>query len=302
MDLKHSINKAKSFLLDNLGEDKLWRDFYTQTHGESIDWVTAYVGDSICRAGETKNLGPVAKALAERQNENGGWGYNHIAIPDADSTAFSIIFLARFGSFLENLKKAKRFLLSHQRLSGGFGTYNESEIRKYSRIPPGSSVDGWTRENPEVTATCLKALIRTGHVGKEKAAQYILATENENGWRSYWWNSDIYANANCVEALADYLRKPKTFHNSEQASTAIPFYQGLSLSYISDPAKREKVLDEIVDSQRKDGSWESYPILRFPSPRNQEPWNDLQRWRDDATDQNRLFTTATILSRLVSIE
>ena len=54
----------------------------------------------------------------------------------------------------------------------------------------------------------------------------------------------------------------------------------------------------MLNSQKLDGSWETYSIMRIPLHSNLEPWKDNRMWRDDIKDQNRLFTTATCLKTL----
>ncbi len=67
------------------------------------------------------------------------------------------------------------------------------------------------------------------------------------------------------------------------------------------PRGRERaildLLDQLVESQEADGSWESAPMLRVTRRDCFEPWKpgDPDRLY---CDQNRLFTTATVLEAL----
>ena len=82
----------------------------------------------------------------------------------------------------------------------------------------------------------------------------------------------------------------------------VPFYLALSLQGFmtngSFGGKIETGIKRLLDLQQSDGSWETYPILRFPLPSNLEPWNDSKGWREETKDQNRVFTTATCLQTL----
>lgn len=98
-DLTDSIEKAKNFIFSKMDSNGLWKDFESRSHGESIDWVSSYVGLSLLESGiPSFELKLTAKTVAERQNkEYGGWGWNEKIFPDADSTAFSILFLSHLG-------------------------------------------------------------------------------------------------------------------------------------------------------------------------------------------------------------
>ncbi len=304
MRLEDTINifldRARDYLLKNLGSDNLWRDFYTKTHGESIDWVTAYIGNSLYGSCDNAILGDVAKSLADRQNKNGGWGYNHKIAPDTDSTAFAAMFLSKF-DFKDKIELAKQFLLKHQRATGGFSTYNEDEIRSYYRLPVELSVEGWCAETPEITATVIQTLRKLGHTEVGKAVSYILSQQINGRWRSYWWNNDIYATVNCLKVTNNLDSRNKAEEWLINNLNEIPFYLGLSLIGVQDSEEQNKRVKRLFELQKEDGSWESYPILRFPNPGNREPWVDAGRWREDVKDQNSLFTTATILASSSSL-
>lgn len=295
-----SLDRARDYLLKNLGKDNLWRDFYTKTHGESIDWVTSYVGNSLYGFCDKDILGDVARSLVNRQNKNGGWGYNHKIVPDTDSTAFAIMFLSRF-DFKDKIELARQFLLKHQRATGGFSTYNEDEIRSYYRIPAEMSVGGWCNETPEITATAIQALRKLGYTEVGKAFSYILSQQINGKWRSYWWNNDIYATVNCFNVINNPDSRNKAKEWLINNPLEIPFYLGLSLRGLEASEEQNRRVKRLFELQKEDGSWESYPILRFPNPDNKEPWVDAGRWTDDVKDQNSLFTTATILASLSSL-
>src|SRR3989344_6726470 len=304
MEISKAIEKAREFILirrDNMG---LWADFRSRNHRESIDWVSSYVGLSLLRAGASlADLELTAESMSKRQNESGGWGYNkETSAPDADSTAFSIQFLSRFG-YKAEIEKAKRFLLQHQRDNWGFGTYLAELIRLdyKERIPVDTPLDGWCSAIPEVTAIALQAL-----PDNERAIEYMKQSQNEGGfWRSYWYNSDIYATVQVIKSLQDNKYEEKIKKAQEWLAGQKPemsFYLALLVRGIRNNTKytdkTDSGISNLLNLQKEDGGWESHPILRVPSFSNLRPWEDSSRWREDISDQNRIFTTATCLETI----
>lgn len=302
--LKEAIKKAREFIFTNRNSSGLWRDFKSHSHGESIDWVSSYIGLSLLCAGTPlSDLELTAESISKRQNENGGWGYNNeTSAPDADSTAFSILFLSNFG-YKAEIEKAKKFLLQHQRDNGGFGTYIEESVRQdyEGRIPVDMLVDGWCSAIPAVTAIALQALSNN-----EKAVKYMRQTQNAAGfWRSYWYNSDIYATVKGIISLQNHECKEEIKKAQEWLTRQKPevsFYLALLIQgLVSDKEYQDKTNSEIsnlLNLQKEDGSWETYPIIRVPSFFNLKPWEDPSRWREDINDHNRIFTTAICLQTL----
>ncbi|MAE13174.1 hypothetical protein CMO92_01295 [Candidatus Woesearchaeota archaeon] len=140
------------------------------------------------------------------------------------------------------------------------------------------------------------------------AVQFLLDTQQEDGrWRSYWWTSDVYATAHCVEALSkfecdDHVKKAEQWLAQDDNIPNIPFYLALSIQTVVRNKKYDGIIksriEKLLSSQRKDGSWDTRPILQFPLPSNMQPWYDSNRWREDARDQNRIFTTSSCIKAL----
>lgn len=304
--LEGAIREAAHFILSHKDKEGLWRDFKSRTHGESIDWVTCYVALSLLNSGiPYSKLQMTAISISKRQNKNGGWGYNERIVPDADSTAFAIMFLSKFG-YEEQVSQAKKFLLRHQNEDGGFSTYLPDLIREYRRISEDMPVNGWCGGINDVTATSLQALEED-----DKALDYLIKNQQKDGsWRAYWWTSDIYSTAQAVFAIRDYSkeegRKAQRWLSHQHMNNEAPFYIALALRGLIIDDEHRKDADLLVkillDSQEEDGSWPSYPILRFPLPSNTEPWKDETRWRENSQDQNRIFTTAACLRALSQYE
>ena len=76
--LEEAIKKAREFVFSNRDDSGLWKDFESCTHGESIDWVSSYVGLCLLNSGIPKSdLELTANSISKRQNEKlGGWSYN----------------------------------------------------------------------------------------------------------------------------------------------------------------------------------------------------------------------------------
>jgi|SRR3989344_377942 len=298
-----AVEKAKYFLLSGRDSFGLWNDFKSQTHGESIDWVSSYIGLSLLQSGiSISELELTAQSISERQNRGyGGWGYNQKIVPDADSTAFAILFLS---NFRYNLDQAKDFLLKHQKSNGSFGTFLPELIRQYYRIPPEMSVEGWCSGIPDITAIALQVLKDGDNIFK-----YLKKAQDEKGfWRTYWYNNNIYSTVHVIKAIKKYdsgleVKKAQDWLVRQKIIPEVPFYIALSLQGLlingSFTEEIQKRINKLLNLQQEDGSWRTYPILRFPMPSNLEPWKDASRWREETKDQNRFFTTATCLQTLV---
>lgn len=300
---KEKLNKAINFVMDSRDNEGMWRNFLSRTHGESTDWVTSFSGLNLLSSGISKSkLENTAQSVLRRQRENGGFSYNQKIVPDADSTAFAIRFLDNF-EYKEVLLNSHKFLLAHQNGDGGFGTYREENIRQYYRIPKEMSVEGWCSSTPDVTASALLVL-----PSNERARDYLVNTQKKNGsWKSYWWNSDVYATVHAIEALSSGNYDKRILHAQEwlACESNIPeaaFYIALSLISLSKNPKYNEVVrkrtNKLFELQADDGSWNTIPILRFPLPSNTNPWEDQSRWREDSKDQNRIFTTSTCIKAL----
>ena len=300
---KRCLEKAIDFVLKSRDNEGMWRNFLSRTHGESTDWVTSFSGLNLLTARIPRSeLENTAQSVLKRQRENGGFSYNQKIVPDSDSTAFAIRFLKNFG-YNGVLSKSRQFLSSHQNNDGGFGTYREKNIRQYYRIPEDMPVEGWCASTSDVTASVLLVM-----PSNKKALDYLTNTQEENGsWKSYWWNSDVYATAHSIEALSGedhnerVLRAQEWLANEDNIPEAA-FYIALSINALSKNPKYKQIVKEITNKllelQSEDGSWNTVPILRFPHPSNTQPWEDKKRWRKDSNDQNRIFTTSTCIKAL----
>jgi len=333
--LRLSLDKAYKFMEDGRNPDGLWSDFLTLA-GESVCWVSGYVGYVLNRYGSAHGEGLLEKVgsiIREYQGNDGGWSYGPGVPTDADSTSWCLRFLSSLRSQSpESLKKASLFLLRHQnRLDGGFRTYaSPRDVGRFMRLDGSVSFEGWLSSQLCVTAVVVEALIESGSsMGVGEALDFIRRSQSADGfWNSYWWTGSLYATVHCMEAL----KEARCIDDSELVSRAqdwiartqlntgswsdsienecVPFSTALALrGLMLEPrqvltGKIERGIDWLLTHQRSDGSWDSGYILRIPHPSMKEPWKE-SFWKRDGRaitavikDHRRLFTTATVFKAL----
>ncbi len=154
--VRAALDAGVEFLAGSRNPNGWWKDFELAA-GASDTWVTAYVGRALAGVDEPQSWEMAHAAwclMKERLHQQGGWGYNLKIPPDADSTAWAILLGESVGdSSSPVLRKAKDFLRSHLRPSGGVATYaEESPVRAQMRFPVEVSYAGWTTAHPCVTA------------------------------------------------------------------------------------------------------------------------------------------------------
>ncbi len=211
--LRLSLDHAFQFIKESRNPDGVWSDFLTLA-GESVDWVTGYVGYALSRGRgppgkeEKKDqlLAEAGSRILEHQGSNGGWGYGSVVPADADSTLWCLLFLSTLGTpSRESLKKAALFLLKHQSpFDGGFRTYAlPREVGRYMMLDESVSFEGWASSQTCVTAAAAQALIMTGSLqGVKQALEFIRRTQTAEGyWNTYWWTDKLYSTTLCMEAL-----------------------------------------------------------------------------------------------------
>ncbi|RLG15417.1 MAG: hypothetical protein DRN71_01360 [Candidatus Nanohalarchaeota archaeon] len=135
----------------------------------------------------------------------------------------------------------------------------------------------------------------------------INTQQEDSQWKSYWWTSDVYATTHSLEALSklgydDQVKKATEWIAQNDNIPNVPFYLALSIQALirnkKDYETANSRVEKLLSSQRDDGSWNTTPILQFPLPSNTQPWHHSNRWREDARDQNRIFTTSSCIKAL----
>lgn len=322
---------------ESINPDGFWSDFQTLA-GESVYWVTGYVGCALSHDEETRGmLQEVGSRIIGRQGEDGGWGYGPWVPADADSTSWCLMFLSGTGALdPKGLEKASAFLLAHQSPSdGGFRTYaSPRDIGRYMGLDGAVSFEGWSTSQTCVTGAAVQALVGAGHLEEvRRALEFIRGTQTVKGyWNAYWWTDSLYSTVLCMEALAAAGRGREVNAKDDVAiararrwiaetqlpdggwhadgwpfSTALAL-RGLMLRYEAGPLvdvpEIRKGVEWLLARQRADGSWGEHHILRIPHPSAKEPWKQSE-WKEDGMainsaikDQRRLYTTATVFAAL----
>jgi hypothetical protein len=291
------------FLIDRQSADGAWRDFLLKP-GRSDAWVTSYVGLRLYQIERAFTLNALKPALAAAmrfvdgsRNANGGWGYNAICPPDADSTAHAILFLRAVGvpPTLRDYRDLSRFQLA----DGAFATYRR-----------GDALEGWCRGHADVTVVALRALAgvlpphhRILRCGYARLAAYLRRREP---LASYWWPSPFYL-ARELRALSRENSNAPAFELPQLAvtSNAGCFARSLAAEVtLLYPGKThvEPGLRALRRMQIEDGSWPSEPILRVVNPRSKRLDDRYGRGSPVVADDRRIFTSATVAAVLALAE
>jgi squalene cyclase len=329
--IAEAISRAESFLVNAQAKDGRWTDFLSPQAGESTQWVTGYIGGvlSLRRPGPP-SVKRAAEWLAGTELKGGGWGYKADFLPDADSTANALLFLARYESRPEALSErhAPILLSFWDEKTGGFSTFRPLPF------PLGlvymSELSVWCRAEVSVSAMAGLALqaIAPRRYGDilQAVRNFLLEAREEAGfWESCWWDGRIYGTwiscaflaqhgeAEGVERSARWLCSQTTDDGGWgdcYGAPADPFNTALALSvfFLSEQASDyspviQKGLEWLLNAQDKDGGWAGSARVREPEPSNHRPWEpEKRRSTVIVFDRNRLFTTATVLRALLESE
>jgi hypothetical protein len=326
IDLNKPIARALNFLLENRHKEGYWSDF-NLAPGASDEWVTGYVGTTIAEIETCQARVAALKAwnwLKTRCQMTPGWGYNDLVPRDADSTTWGLQLAQSLGCHQwQEVLCAEDFLLQHLDSNGGIKTYTvNSPIRHFIGASEGQSLQGWCM--PHVCVTAAAAMLPKF---RDRCLDFLRQNQCSDGrWKSYWWCEDEYATALAAEAFArqgiyapiqnavqwayDRVALDGSVPSKIQPSGS-PFATAWVLRLLLLNRDRQaiqstldKVLDWLLNHQQSDGSWVSSAGLRVPPPNMIQP-DHYQDWHlhglvegGISLDQNRIFTTATVLQAL----
>lgn len=298
--LEATIASALEYVLSMQAEDGSWTE-WALPPGSSSTWTTAYVGFRLRDLQHASLTAPrllvAARWLVDQVSADYGWGYNKLVGSDADSTSYTILFLASSG---ENVPEASfRMLHTLQRPDGGFGTY----------LPIGTP-NSWNVSHPDVTPIALLALLRHPEPDRyaiQQGMQYVRKQMTSLGlWNSFWWSSCLYgteASLSFLDAAEIEMPSPQVFMQIQPTNA---FESGLlisSLLYLGFDSSHSFVrdlVDQLIGQQRPNGSWDTAPVLRITRRDCYEPWacaNPGQLY----AETSRLFTTVTALHALAKV-
>lgn len=299
--LEAARTDAVSFLLAACGQDDFWRDF-SLPNGPSDEWVTAFVGYALARAGDSRSAEYVRRctaALLRRQRPSGGWGYNGFSPPDSDSTAWALKFLDATDGPASAARAAHGFLGAHLLPHGGFSTYAPGTAIRFAGDLPEGGDRGWRGGHLCVAANAAPLM-------KGALTACLLQGQDANGsWNAYWWKGNVFSTALAVEALA---HSPEATEHRRRAfvwARGIPPHSGSAFDRAwlttlllqgssTDVAAAETMALGLAGEQLADGSWAPGAAMLFPSPG--------QKVRDPSDvpvlDERRVFTTASALIAL----
>lgn len=303
--LEVALRRGLDYVLSRQRPDGAWVDWNLPPAQSSI-WTTAYVGCKLQRlnAGLQQRSAAATAAAAQwlcaRVFPDAGWGYNELVSSDADTTALAILFLVAAGKSIPVACYA--CLESFQRADGGFATYRGS-----------GELGSWGVSHMDVTPMALLALLTRHSAEHEpitRGLRFVLNSGNVHGtWDSFWWTSCLYstqASLTLLKKVGLNIGMPGTRETLLQLEPQNAFERGLLLSsLLFFPCGGERssldLVDQLLETQEPDGSWPSQPMLRVTGRDCFEPWKpgDPDRLY---SDQNRLFTTVTVLEALSAFQ
>jgi squalene cyclase len=236
-----------------------------------------------------------------------------------------------------SVERAISFLKEHESLlDKGFRTYAmPQQVARFMVINGEVSFEGWSSSQMCVTGVAIQAIFESERDQNIIAGiSCIKKNQTAQGyWNSYWWNDNLYATANCMNALKYRLTtdsevdaclcKAQKWILSEQlidgswtntkGNDGIPFSTALALKglLVQPQNALQNILNGvewILKNQLEDGSWVSSHKLRIPHPSSTDPWNQIY-WKVNGKainavieDHRRLFTTATVFKTLIEYQ
>lgn len=304
--------------LGRAARDGRWSAFRLYP-GISDEWVTAYVGATLAEAGAPDAVGLARAAvtgLRGRQRGDGRFGFNTVAIGDADSTLWTLRLGAAAGGFPGDRDAATAAVAEHLRPDGVATYAGDEPIRTVIEAGPDRSMKGWCAAHPCVTA------VAAGLADTRVAAAGALRHQQQadGSWPAYWWRDRHYTAAHAAEALTGdpVAARAAAWAAGRLADGAVrtadfptgsPFATALALRALIAGGGPAPVVEQAVAWLCRhlllDGSWAASALLRVPEPDDPEPDAGDTVWvpggrKEGAliVDDSRVFTTATVVAAL----
>jgi hypothetical protein len=291
--LAEPIEAGSRYLLERQSEDGAWRDYELEP-GMSEAWTTAFVGCALADPPPTDPALPALRRAAGRLHDlrrPQGWGYNAATATDADSTVWTLAFLAA----VDELRDVDSLALlgPHVDPSGGVHTFLEPD-----------RFGSWAEAHPEVTALAGVVLVALDAPRPliELLRDRCLAWRDGGCWPSFWWATPAYSTACAVRFLraVDALRAPERIEawaiaQLERQPSSLELAELTRIGV--DLGSRElsgAALELLLAGQREDGGWPPSRLLLVPPQRGPgEP--------QVAADPRGLMSTAAAVTALKAV-
>jgi hypothetical protein len=303
--LEDGMDAALEFLLGRCYQAGFWRDFHLDI-GYSDEWVTAFVGCQLVRAGQPHGVTAARRGLdwlLRRQRPGTGWGYSAISPPDADSTTWALHLAAALGVETEGTATARAFLSTHVSADGGVATYGSATpiVFRGKPLDTGEAA-GWRAAHDCVTANAASLL------GGPVAVALRRRQVASGAWQAHWWRTDLFATAMAAQAL---MAAPQPGDHEaigravawacQQPSAGVSAFDTacfLRLAHhVMAPGELAPWADRLLGMQRPDGSWPGGAAMLFPLPWERERPAEAVLY----LDQDAVFTTAMALAALADL-
>lgn len=262
-EVLESLARAEQYLISRQAPDGIWRDYWLKP-GPSEDWVTGCCGLALARVpNQATSLAATTAAVRAlcSARRPGGWGYNRDTIPDADSSAWVLRFLAVFSA------------LRFQQPESCLRRYLDDSGRAHTFLPP-ETAGSWGRAHADVTPVVGMALVSSAGAQAlvDRVRTAVLTDQAPEGhWRSFWWNTNSYATARSLEFLWNTGGFPVKnaelacawFRTLDRAENAFEAAQRLGISVLLDE-KSYQWLDILLEMQEDSGAWPPSSALLAP--------------------------------------
>jgi len=293
-DIVAVLDKAVTYLCNVQTAEGAWSDFIASPTEEGTEWITAEVGWFLNHLPQaqayrvTPHVDAAKNFLLRSRRPTGGWGFCEGAPIGADSIGYCLLFLLPLvGGDGIGFRREKEILMRHCRDDGGFGTYL---TENWALLP---STSGYYASTPCVTASSALGLSHfpngTANRMVRNATEYLLTRQHSRGyWDSMWWDNGIYSSfivahflqhmgrgqaelLKTVQWLQDTQDRSGCWHGSQTAE-GVPFVTSIALETLlilgvsvnSDHIRGG--VTWLLQRQQGDGSWESFPLMKFPPP------------------------------------
>lgn len=299
-----ALRAARAFLRRHRQQSGWWREFRFAP-GSSNQWTTAVVGCALLESGGDDCLAlahEAARRLLKSQHPTGGWGWNELLPPDADSTAWVLRLLLSLKSDSAAVVKGSSFLQRHCTVAGGIATYL-GEFFDPAGCGDLGKWSGWIHEHDCVLANAAPFL------GDRGVAALADRQQADGSWKPYWWESSALATALAAEALADdprhagAVRRALAWARNYRPDKPSAFVDAcliriLLLDRDGEAEILERRLTHLYAQQMPDGSWPPDSDMRLPASDDQTG----ERAPEPVPERFGIFTTATVLAALVIAE